>query len=355
MAQRRHTLGCELQTKTLVYLDTRYWIFLRDAAQGVSKNPLHRTLLEVLREGVHAGDLACPISQTTFLELLHIGDVDRRLATAEMIQELSLGVTLGEERELVSNEIILALNQKSGDRIALRSAAWQKLSYVFGFPIPSDERFSKAEQLVIAKAFFDHLWDMPLTNMLRQLGQRGELPDFPYESIAQHVHSGNLEHAESVGSFKATYLDEIIGTLDLFKHVVANFIRRKAIDEGIRAPSAQECVESERNAFQLLAAMARQGKGAQAFPTLHVGAKLHAAIRRDKLRPFRRNDLPDFHHAAAALVYCDAFLTERSLRALIRSGGVKLDTEFSCTVVADEAEAAAWIRQKVRRPSLGIR
>ena len=242
-----------------------------------------------------------------------------------------------------------ALNQKSDYRVALRSAAWLKLSYVLGFPILSDERFSNSDQLVITKVFFDHLWDMPLPEMLRQLGQRGELPDFPYESIAQQIHSGNLEHVERVGSFKATYLDEITGALDLFKHVVADFIQCKAIDAGISAPTAQERVESERNAFQLLVEIARQRKGAQAFPTLHVGAKLHAAIRRDKSRPFRRNDLPDFHHAAAALVYCDAFLTEGSLRTLIRSGSVKLDTEFPCTVIADEAEAVAWIRQSVRQ------
>jgi len=48
--------------------------------------------------------------------------------------------------------------------------------------------------------------------------------------------------------------------------------------------------------------------------TIHISACLHAAVRWDKKRQLEGNDLFDFHHAAAALAYCDAFFTENLLK-----------------------------------------
>ena len=90
--------------------------------------------------------------------------------------------------------------------------------------------------------------------------------------------------------------------------------------------------------------IAQQGRGARAFPTLHAQAKCHTAIRRDKRRQLVENDLADFHHASAAVVYCDAFFTEGSLRTLLTSGPVALDKEFNCVVISDEAEVLRYLQ-----------
>ena len=48
------------------------------------------------------------------------------------------------------------------------------------------------------------------------------------------------------------------------------------------------------------------------------------------------------HHAAAALVYCDAFFTERSLATMITQRHVALDLFYDCFVTDDPDQAVSW-------------
>src|SRR6266436_4161094 len=59
--------------------------------------------------------------------------------------------------------------------------------------------------------------------------------------------------------------------------------------------------------------------------TLHIHASLHASVRWNKSRKLKPNDILDFHHAAAALAYCDAFFTERSVRNIATQHHIALD------------------------------
>ena len=341
----RGSLGLSLAARRAIYLDTRYWIFLRDAAAGAAAKPIHVRLLQGIREGVVQGHWFCPLSDTTFFELIHIGDRGRRIATAEVAQELSLGVTLCPEHERVALELKNVMSAETWERAKVRSHVWLKLPYVLGAFVMKDGRFSPDDQTAIAKAFFDHQWDVTLPEVLSRLGDSGL--DFPYETIANKVDALNRQHADSVGSFNATYLDEICGVLDLFKEYAADVITQMYRATGAsRGPTPDEHARAEGEVYGLLRAIAKAGKGAAAFPTLHVLAKLHAAMRRDKQRPFDRNTLPDFHHAAAALVYGDAFFTEGPLRNLIQSGPVKLDDELDCAVLANEEDALQWLQVK---------
>ena len=56
-------LAREVLTRRRVYLDTRYWIFLRDAELGRTRKPVHVELLEVLRSEVRSGRFLC-LSET---------------------------------------------------------------------------------------------------------------------------------------------------------------------------------------------------------------------------------------------------------------------------------------------------
>jgi len=55
------------------------------------------------------------------------------------------------------------------------------------------------------------------------------------------------------------------------------------------------------------------------------------------------NDLVDFHHVMGAVVYCDAFLTERPLHTFITTNPVALDREFNCKVISDGLEALKYV------------
>jgi hypothetical protein len=73
--------------------------------------------------------------------------------------------------------------------------------------------------------------------------------------------------------------------------------------------------------------------------TLHIEACLHASLRWDKKRQFKPNDFFDFHHASAALAYCDAFFTEGPLRTWSVAPNVRLTALNGCQVASKLPQA----------------
>jgi hypothetical protein len=52
----------------------------------------------------------------------------------------------------------------------------------------------------------------------------------------------------------------------------------------------------------------------------------------------------DFHHAAAALAYCNAFFTDGSLWSLVTQGHLALDVCYGCRVIASVDETVDYVR-----------
>ena len=83
------------------------------------------------------------------------------------------------------------------------------------------------------------------------------------------------------------------------------------------------------------------------LPSLVVEAGLHAMVRYDKERKFKKNDMPDFRHAKTALPYFDLFLTEKSLCHLVKTGKLAFDKKYNCKVYSDSKEAIKYIENVV--------
>lgn len=88
------------------------------------------------------------------------------------------------------------------------------------------------------------------------------------------------------------------------------------------------------------------------LPTLHISALCYSAIRWDKKRNLSANDIYDFQHAAAAIGYCDAFLTEKPLMTLLAQRNLKIKADFRCAVISDIEEATQWILCKPRESAV---
>jgi len=58
----------------------------------------------------------------------------------------------------------------------------------------------------------------------------------------------------------------------------------------------------------------------------------------------RANDFEDFRHACSALAYCDLFLTERRLMAMVTANHLALDRQYDCKVAAAIPDALALLR-----------
>jgi len=341
----REALYESIAERTAVYMDTRFWIFLRDAALGCAQQPIHLQLLSALRNAVASGRAFCPLSPATFLELLKQTVPESRRVTAEIVDELSLGVALCDEYERMTKEIFYLLSKHSaGDKLPpIQSTVWVRLPFVLGACYPSGTTFRAEDELVIQKAFTDHLWNRSLSDIVMTLD--GSVPPDGFDGIAQRLNSSNAAHADEVGTFDQTFLVEIGGTLELFAEMSTDLVdaSMKTERENSIHLSQTKRAEREKAAHLVLVGVARAGKGAVAFPTLHAQAKCHAAIRRDKRRKLDGNDLVDIHHVMGAVVYCDAFLTERPLHTFITTNPVALDREFNCKVISGGLEALKYV------------
>jgi hypothetical protein len=76
-----------------------------------------------------------------------------------------------------------------------------------------------------------------------------------------------------------------------------------------------------------------------ALPLFRILAGLHSYIRWQRRRPFRFEDFFDIRHAAAAIPYCDVFLTEKFLKTACTSPLLDLGRTFATQIISDEDEA----------------
>jgi hypothetical protein len=98
-------VAIEALGKTRVYLDLRYWIFLRDAALGKPQKPVHANLLDKMLRGVSEGRLVCPITDAVFFEVDRQGNTERRMQTVRMVDQLSRGIVIKNSVERAICEI----------------------------------------------------------------------------------------------------------------------------------------------------------------------------------------------------------------------------------------------------------
>lgn len=342
-------LGEWVMQRDRIYLDKCFWIHLRNARMRASSPSGASDLLDALAAGVSAGRLICPISEALFLELMKQSDLSTRGATAELIDELSCGITLIPEQTRVATEVAHFLHANAGHSVhQLDHLVWTKVPYILGIQHPVATAFPEDEQLVIQKAFFDHLWEFSLSTMVGTIGSAWPLAS-PFGDIANRVNRDNAAHAPSMKSFAQVYRDEINGVLELAAPIAADVLHdmaRKAL--GTAAQSSTEEQESiTRQCLGLLRAAVRKSAGRRALRTLQVGALLHAALRWNRTQKLNANDMFDFHHAGAALGYCDGLLTDGPMHTLLNQQHLAIERDFPCRVMSSVEEAADWVRCRI--------
>lgn len=116
-----------------IYLDVNFWVALRDADLGRRSSQESIELLRILREGASTGLLLCPICESTFAELMKQSDDATRVATAKLIDELSLGVALIDYFTRANTEIACLLHSDlpEGSRYRCDQLVWTKVQVLF--------------------------------------------------------------------------------------------------------------------------------------------------------------------------------------------------------------------------------
>jgi hypothetical protein len=332
-----------------VYLDTTFWLLLRNASLGRSHDPVDGELLNLLRSLVAAQRVVCPISATTFTEIFAQTDPITLQASIQLIDELSCGIALIEERERFNVEVFHFVRQRTQGPdgvLPLDSLVWTKLAYVLGFVTPVSKELPADVSLLVQKAFVDRMWTVTLADMLRQMG--AAVSSFPraFKDVSTSLNDGKFANLNEHKSLKQVFLSEVAGILDVLKSDLASLMRHiYEMDTGVALDLDAATDDLARPFMNLIYNAFRLNKLTVELPSIRVSAGLHAAVRWDRSRKYKRNDLHDFHHAVAAIPYCDYFLTEHSLRQLVTHKGVQFTQLFRCQSFSTAEESVKALGQ----------
>lgn len=336
VSAQRTGLGRFVTSKKKIYLDTRIWVLMREVALGRDVRDSTVALHDALQHAVATGVALCPVSDALFLELMKQSDPETRFATAALVDKLSLGVSIITFADRVRQELCNHVYSSAGAKNLepVKHRVWTKVSSILGETHPTNTPFDPADELALQKAFYDFMWNQPLLEAVRMLDQKG-WKHLPSSETAEKLNQGKREHAEGMSSFEKLRRVEFDGGLSLFRKDMEALLRETA-ERGINDWPPQNEKLSESKAFKKLR---------EAIPTLDVRSCCHAEFRWDKGRKFRANDFMDFHHAAAAIPYCDLLLTETDLAQLVTKQHMGLMDTYPCAVYSDLAKATETINE----------
>ena len=343
ISDKQIELANKISDKRSIYLDIKYWIILCEASLKRSKSDLDYDLLELVARLVEEELVFFPISESIYAELMKQDDPLTRLETARLIDKFSTGVALIPYEMRVGTEIAHVMHQSiDPDKIhPLRMMVWTKVSNVLGAFIPSNTVFDVQTELVVQKAFFDHLWNYSLFDMLAKFESGVNHPVPNFESLAENLNRNNEKHSAELRSYEQTYLNEIAGAVELYSDVARDVINKMAERQGI--PGEGE-LEAGRKIMNIFREAYRKGTINESAPTLDIHARCHASVRWNKGRKIEANDIFDFNHAAAALGYTSAFFTERSLCNLLTEKKIALDNIHNCTVLYKVKDSLEYLQ-----------
>lgn len=341
----RLELAKRVLNQKIIYLDTKFWILLRDGVLYPSQKPMNHELLELAISLAKTEKCIFPISEDIFIEVLQQTDFKTRKITIELIDQLSQGVTLISFDDRIRLEFLHFLHffySNSGKTCyATNQLVWTKIPYLLGFYILDDLPFSPKNSLILQKAWLDKMWNISMMDILKLIEENDGLEAFLNISchnvdLVKNLNEGKFNHANEANSFKKMLMNEISGLIDVYQKDLAEMIEYIYYQETSNLLSVEERHTFLPKNIQLINNCIYNtfyhNKIGQAMPSFHIKAALHAIVRWNKEQRFETNDLPDFKHAIAALTYCDYFFTEKRLTHLVTQKKLGFDYLYNCQV-----------------------
>jgi hypothetical protein len=332
-----------VRTRKTVYLDMKYWIWLRDPDRSPFPSET-RALRSALLRGVNTNRLFCPVSYPAFLELMRINPPNLRLRQAEIMDELSVGIAIRNGFDMAEIEFCEFFGRNLP---ALRATpyrvetVWCPVGQMVVEKYPYHDELPADVMERCRKVMLDVMWEKRMTDY----AALEDMPEHPRDT-ATRVNAERQSYPRGQQAFSDLFAAELNGALDVLYPQIEEQLVSVAGIFGIRA-SAEERARAgaDRHVWiNLFREAVTRGLDAKAIPSLRVRSALHAAIRMDDRRPFRENDLDDIAHSSVAASYADIFLTERSFSELLNRSVVQsVISPSKCRVVSNISEALAAV------------
>jgi hypothetical protein len=334
---KRLALGKILLATKRIYLDTNHWLHLRDVSMGKPRSEKHVAIFRRLAALVKQGRAVCPISYSTYAELLRQNDLVTRTATARVIDKFGKRCCILPPDDVVKREFAHLARRglsPSSDLYAVKEMVWTKVTAIVGEhfleitspDVPADLREA------MPKAMDDLLWSMSLEEIIGVLGDLTNHEE-NREDVARWLTAGASAN-QNFSTFEQVFLQEVAGGLECYEGMLGDILFNLSPCHA----SAAEIKQGGKEFAALIYTGFKERRFSTELPGVHIQAGLHAAVRFDKKRHYKPGDCEDFRHAALALPYFDVFCTEKSLKHLLCHKPLEYDKAYKTLVVVDEDE-----------------
>jgi len=347
LKQRVLELQDKLRRRVCIYLDQKYWIYLRDAKAGTAQRKCHKKLLRLFEDLLADDRIICPVSSSTLSESLKIHVPERLKATARIIDEFSQGIAIRPMDERIRLEFFEAWDRRSSTSSNIRAArhfVWTTPALVDGLPLGTPpDNFPPSTAIAIGKTIVDELVSMSFSKSLEFLLRAEPGISDTVNRVVAAINDGRQEVQGNGLTFKVEFPRECADFI-----TGGGLIEDGRIEEPVYHPYTQpdECLAVEvPEVFEFLLALTKRvalESEAGAFPSMYIWSGLHAVGKTTDSK-YEANDIMDFDHACAAVPYCDAFLTERRLARWLRQKPLSVMDHFDCEIFGNDDDAIAYL------------
>lgn len=340
----RLELASSITAKKKIYLDTKFWVLLRNGAMNPSNHTQEYYLLQLALKLVESGACVFPISEDVFLEVTRQTDKNTLLNTVKLIDLLSQGVSTLSHEERIQFEMMEFFYSHLGQEThSSQEMVWTKLSYTMGFNFFTHDGVTDSDNLILQKAFTDQMWSISLTEKIEIMISNGSFCDVSKPRTAEAINQGQFSHAHEASSFKQMFMNEVAGWVDVYGDLLVELAEASYTRlTGYSIPE-NRTIEDRENTRQEMRTMVynlfKVDKMGTYLPSTRITSGLYAAVRWDTKQKFQDHDFHDFRHACAALPYFDHFFTEKRLTHLITQNQLKFDRMFECNVCSKVSQA----------------
>jgi hypothetical protein len=301
-----------LSQSRIIYLDTNYWVWLRDAERGTGTAEAVR-LLKTLRGLVRSRKFIC-VGQ--FHSLLELAKHD----CAEFI------------------DAKLCLQIRSG------LCPWTKVGQIHKHDMstPILAQATETSKNVVLKAAVDTLWNASLQDVMESFAWDTKTrlnADIDSAVFVQIEKRKRAQLARGL-SREQVRVNEFYGVVhDRVRPVVEAQLVKWHAQHGFSA-GFEAAVRDVKTVVDAAVAEFNAHTLGRFLPTVALQTELYTLYEtaQNRSKPLTSNDNADWNHAANALAHCNMFLTERHLAHQLRQE-LKADEQYGCVVVGSIAEA----------------
>jgi hypothetical protein len=306
-----------------VYLDTKFWIEIRDVIykSGKEKAIVQEIFLS-LKEKIADHKIICPFSTALFDELLKQGDLTRRKRTAQIADILTCNYSISPLYYIIGCETYNFISTASGRQTYQTDYIWTKALSVLGdisFNVKGDQGIEQ-QSLLLQKAYLDYYFQHTFQEVTAFNDQYQE------SNESATWHAGMLNYAKTNNtrnvSLEALHREELSST---FTHAA----------DGMRISLNTIDIANQLSKMTLKEIR-------EVAPVTYIYTLIYASLGRDKNRTTKPNDYYDISHSSLAVGTCDYFFAEKSFSTLLKS--LKLDQNFRMTIASDYQEILELIK-----------